>query len=47
MVEEDKLFGNYEDVLVENSNEWNDHSMYVLKNACYILSVKETLHNKY
>ena len=47
MVEEDKLFENYEDVLVEYSNEWKVDSIYVLKDASYILSVRDNLHNKY
>jgi hypothetical protein len=48
MVEEDKLFENYEEFLVENSNEeWNVYSIYVLKDASYILSVRDNLHNKY
>ena len=46
MVKEDKLFGNYEDFLVDISNECNAHSIYVLKDACYVISVRETLHNK-
>ena len=46
MVEGDNFFGNYEDVLVEISNEWNAHSIYVLKDTCYVISVRETLHNK-
>ena len=44
MVEEDKLFGENEDVLVDSSNEYNAHSIYVRKDACYILFVRETLH---
>ena len=40
MVEEDKLFGDYEDDTFENSNEWNAYSIYVLKDACYILSAR-------
>jgi hypothetical protein len=47
MVEEDKLFEKCEEGLVENENEWNAHSIYVLKDASYILSVRDNLHNKY
>jgi hypothetical protein len=46
MVEEDKLFENYEDILVENSNEWNAYSIYVLEDASYILFVRDNLYNK-
>jgi hypothetical protein len=47
MMQEDKFLHTYEDVIVENSNEWNAHSIYVLKDASYyILSIRETLHNK-
>jgi hypothetical protein len=41
MGEEDKLFEKYEDVLTKNANEWNAHSIYVLKDASYILSVRD------
>ena len=46
MVEEYTSFGNYEDVPVENSNELNAHLIYVLRDDYYILSVRETLHDK-
>ena len=46
MVEEDNVFGDYEYALVGDSNEWRAHSIYVLKDACCILSVRKTLHNK-
>jgi hypothetical protein len=45
MVEKDVLFDKYEDVLVEESNDWNAHSIFVLKDASFVLSVKEKLNN--
>ena len=41
------MFGDYEDIIVVNSLEWNAQSIYALKDACYILSVSEDLYNKY
>ena len=36
MVEKDVLFDKYEDVLVEESNDWNAHSIFVLKYASFV-----------
>ena len=46
MIEEDKLFQTYEDVIPSNEHYWNIYFGFVLKDACHIMSVRDLLHTK-